>query len=190
MDGIHDMGGKHGWGTVSIDPDEPVFESAWEARAFALGAMSAGLAGTNLDAFRHALERLHPLDYLSDGYYGRWLACAELLLVDSGVVPSGAVEARARRMSGEDVPEPGEVELNKPQYERGGAGSLRTIDVPPAYSVGQRVLAATCTAPATIACPPTSAADVGVVSAHSGRQQCCRTRRRTSPVRSRNTCTR
>lgn len=141
MDGIHDMGGTHGWGTVSIEPDEPVFESAWEGRAFALGAMSAGLAGANLDAFRHALERLHPLDYLTDGYYGRWLACAELLLVDSGVVAPGAVDARARRMSGEDVPEPGEVALNKPQYERGGAGSLRTVDVPPVHSVGQRVLA-------------------------------------------------
>ncbi len=141
MDGIHDMGGEYGWGTVSIDRVEPVFASEWEARAFAMGAMSAGLAGANLDAFRHALERLHPLDYLGDGYYGRWLACAELLLVDSGVVPPGAVDARARRMSGEDVAEPADVESNKPQYERGGGGSLRTIDAPPAYSVGERVLA-------------------------------------------------
>jgi nitrile hydratase subunit beta len=141
MDGIHDMGGQYGWGSVAIDPVEQVFASDWEARAFAMGAMSAGLAGANLDAFRHALERLHPLDYLGDGYYGRWLASAELLLVDSGVVAPGAVEARARRMSGEDVAEPAEVELNKPQYERGGGGSLRTIDRPSAFSVGDSVLA-------------------------------------------------
>jgi nitrile hydratase beta subunit len=141
MDGIHDMGGKHGWGTVTIEPDEPVFAADWEARSFALGAMAGGLSGTNLDAFRHALERLHPLEYLVDGYYGRWLACAELLLVDSGVLPAGAVDARARQLLGEDVEMPADVELRKPQYERGGAGSLREIDTAPAFAVGDRVLA-------------------------------------------------
>ena len=141
MDGIHDMGGKHGWGTVTIEPDEPVFAADWEARAFALGAMAGGLSGTNLDAFRHALERLHPLDYLADGYYGRWLACAELLLVDSGVLAQGAVEARARQLLGEQVDMPADVEVNKPQYERGGAGSLREIEASPAFAVGDRVLA-------------------------------------------------
>jgi len=141
MDGIHDMGGMQGWGTVAIDPDEPVFRERWHGRAFAMGAMSMGLSGTNLDAFRHGLERLHPYDYLADGYYGRWLACAETLLVDSGVIPPGAVEARARNLSGESVDEPADVEENKPVYERGGAGSLREIDDPPAFSVGDEVSA-------------------------------------------------
>ena len=141
MDGIHDMGGMQGWGTVAIDPDEPVFREGWHGRAFAMGAMSMGLSGTNLDAFRHGLERLHPYEYLGDGYYGRWLACAETLLVDSGVLASGAVEARARSLMGESVTEPDDAEVNKPVYERGGAGSLREIDDPPAFSVGDRVRA-------------------------------------------------
>ena len=141
MDGIHDMGGMQGWGTVAIDPDEPVFREGWHGRAFAMGAMSMGLSGTNLDAFRHGLERLHPDEYLGDGYYGRWLACAETLLVDSGVLPPGAVEARARNLMGESVEEPAEVEENKPVYERGGPGSLREIDDPAAFSPGDRVRA-------------------------------------------------
>ena len=141
MDGIHDMGGMQGWGTVAIDPDEPVFREPWHGRAFAMGAMSMGLSGTNLDAFRHGLERLHPYDYLADGYYGRWLACAETLLVDSGVLAPGAVEARARNLTGETVDEPADVEENKPTYERGGAGSLREIDEVPTFSPGDRVRA-------------------------------------------------
>jgi nitrile hydratase len=141
MDGIHDMGGMQGWGTVAIDPDEPVFREGWHGRAFAMGAMSMGLSGTNLDAFRHGLERLHPYEYLGDGYYGRWLACAETLLVDSGVLAPGAVEARARSLMGESVEEPAGVEENKPVYERGGPGSLREIDDPPAFSPGDRVRA-------------------------------------------------
>ena len=141
MDGIHDMGGMQGWGTVAIDPDEPVFREGWYGRAFAMGAMSMGLSGTNLDAFRHGLERLHPYEYLGDGYYGRWLACAETLLVDSGVLPPGAVEARARNLMGESVEEPAGVEAHKPVYERGGPGSLREIDDPAAFSPGDRVRA-------------------------------------------------
>ncbi|MDH3755359.1 MAG: nitrile hydratase subunit beta [Acidimicrobiia bacterium] len=139
MDGIHDMGGMHGWGTVVIDPDEQVFSTEWHGKAFALGAMAGGLSGTNLDAFRHSLERLHPLDYLGDGYYGRWLACAELLLVDSGVLPPGAVDARAQNILGNETEEPDDVELNKPDYERGGAGSLREIDAEPRFAVGDAV---------------------------------------------------
>ena len=141
MDGIHDMGGMQGWGTVAIDPDEPVFREPWHGRAFAMGAMSMGLSGTNLDAFRHGLERLHPYDYLGDGYYGRWLACAETLLVDSGVLAPGAVEARARNLMGESVTEPADVDENKPVFERGGPGSLREIDDPPSFSPGDRVRA-------------------------------------------------
>lgn len=141
MDGIHDMGGMQGFGSVAIDPAEPVFREQWHSRAFAVGIMSMGVSGTNLDAFRHALERLHPHDYLVDGYYGRWLACAELLLVDSGVLAPGAVEARARSLMGESVAEPADVEVNKPVFERGGAGSLRSIEDAPAFSAGDRVRA-------------------------------------------------
>ena len=132
MDGIHDMGGTQGWGSVTIDPGEQVFATEWQARSFAMALASMGLSGTNLDAFRHGLERLHPLDYLADGYYGRWLGCAELLLVDSGVLAPGAVEARARRLLGEDVQEPADVEVHKPQYERGGrARCARSTPNPP-----------------------------------------------------------
>ena len=107
MDGIHDMGGTQGWGTVTIDPDEPVFAEPWEGKAFAYGALSARLSGTNLDAMRHAIDRQHPYDYLVDGYYGRWLGCVETMLVDSGVLAPGrgrgagpAAERRGRRGAG------------------------------------------------------------------------------------------
>jgi len=141
VDGIHDMGGTEGWGTVSIDPDEPVFYEPWEAKAFAFGALSARLSGTNLDAMRHAIDRQHPYDYLVDGYYGRWLGCVETLLVDSGVLAPGAVEARARKLRGEDVTEPPTPTPHKPDYQPTGPGSLRAVDTPPRFGVGDRVRA-------------------------------------------------
>ena len=73
MDGIADMGGMQGWGPVKRPGDEPAFGERWEGRAFALGLLSMRTSGTNLDSFRHALERQSPMNYIADGYYGRWL---------------------------------------------------------------------------------------------------------------------
>lgn len=143
MDGIADMGGTEGWGPVQPPRrDEPVFAEPWESRAFALTLLTMNrVSGQNLDAFRHALERLDRSAYLDDGYYGRWLNAAELMLVDSAVLAPGAIDARARNLRGEDVPEPAVPEPNKPDYAPTGPGSLRTIDVAPAFACGDRVRA-------------------------------------------------
>ncbi len=143
MDGIHDMGGTQGWGIVVIDPDEPVFHVPWEAKAFAFGALSARLSGQNLDAMRHAIDRQHPVDYLADGYYGRWLGAVETMLIDSGVLAPGAVEARARKLRGEDVEEPPAPSEHKPDYQPTAGGSLRRTDRQPRFAVGDRVRAKT-----------------------------------------------
>ncbi|MEW6473632.1 MAG: nitrile hydratase subunit beta [Actinomycetota bacterium] len=142
MDGIHDMGGMQGWGKVHYDPDEPAFKAPWEGRAFAISLLSMNrLTGCNLDAMRHALERLTPLEYLKNGYYGRWLLLSETLLTDSGVIAEGAVDARARKLRGENVTEPPEPVLNKPDYQATAPGSLRQVDEPPRFKVGQQVRA-------------------------------------------------
>ncbi len=142
MDGIADMGGTQGWGRTHPPlPDEPVFGEPWHGRAFALALMSTRLAGWNLDAFRHALERLSRSQYLGDGYFGRWLNGAELVLTDGAVLPYGAVEARARNMRGQHVVEPPPSQPVRPDYEPTAPGSLRAVDAAPAFSVGERVRA-------------------------------------------------
>lgn len=143
MDGIADMGGSEGWGAVRAPVrDEPVFAEPWEGRAFALTLLTMGrVSGQNLDAFRHALERLDPPSYFDDGYYGRWLNAAELMLTDSAILAEGAIDARARRNAGDDVEEPAVPEPNKPDYAPTAAGSLRTVEEPPAYAVGDPVRA-------------------------------------------------
>jgi nitrile hydratase len=142
LDGIHDMGGMQDWGSVSATaPDDPPFTEDWEKRAFALALLSMRVSGTNLDAFRHSMNRLQPLDYLADGYYGRWLRGAENLLTDSGIIAPGAVDARTRKQLGEDVIDPPEPEPSKPDYKPTGGGSLRPLDAPPRFSPGDSVRA-------------------------------------------------
>ena len=39
MNGIHDMGGMHGFGPVEREENEPVFHEPWEARMVAMRAV-------------------------------------------------------------------------------------------------------------------------------------------------------
>ena len=140
MDGIADMGGTDGWGaTHPPRVDEPVFGEAWEGTAFALALLSPRLAGWNLDAFRHALERLGRTEYLDDGYFGRWLNAAELVLTDSAVLAPEAVEARARNLLGQHVEEPPPSTPVRPDYAPTAEGSLRAVDAAPTFAIGERV---------------------------------------------------
>jgi nitrile hydratase subunit beta len=141
MEGVHDMGGRTElFGPLKpLDRDEPVFPEPWQGRAFALTLLANRAAtSSNLHAFRHALERVPEREYLAD-YYGRWLGSAEILLVDSGLLAPGAVEARAHRLRGADVDEPADPEPHKPTMETAGAGNLRTVDTEPRFAVGDRV---------------------------------------------------
>jgi nitrile hydratase beta subunit len=143
MDGVHDMGGKAGlFGPLGeIDDKEPPFKNPWEGRAFAVTLLANRAAtSSNLHAFRHALERVPEREYLAD-YYGRWLASAEILLVDSGLLAPGAVEARAANLRGAAVEEPADPEPHKPTMESGGGGNLRVVEQAPAFGVGDRVTA-------------------------------------------------
>ncbi len=136
------MGGMQDWGPVRApSPGHRPFPEEWEKRAFALALLSRGISGTNLDAFRHAINRVPPLDYLADGYYGRWLRGAETLLTDSGIIASGAVDARARKLRGEDVIEPPAPEARRPDYQPTGPGSLRSLGDQPRFSPGDSVRA-------------------------------------------------
>lgn len=142
MDGVHDMGGRQElFGPLKpLDRDEPCFKHPWEGRAFAVTLLANRAAtGSNLHAFRRALERVPEKEYLAD-YYGRWLGSAEILLTDSGLLAPGAVEARAKKLRGEDVAEPADPEPNKPTMPSAGGGNLRQVDDPPAFAIGDRVV--------------------------------------------------
>ena len=65
MDGIHDMGGMHGFGTVEPEPNEPVFHADWEGRALALNRAMGYTGIWTIDLSRYGIERLPP-DVLSD----------------------------------------------------------------------------------------------------------------------------
>jgi nitrile hydratase len=88
MNGVHDLGGMHGFGSINPEPEteEPVFHTAWEKRVFGLTLAAGFLGKWNIDMSRHARERQHPVDYLQHTYYENWLAGMEKLLVEAKLV--------------------------------------------------------------------------------------------------------
>ena len=80
------MGGMDGFGPVISEQNEPVFHAEWERRMYALANLLMRAAQVNLDEFRHAIERIPPARYLASSYYERWVAAAETVLVEHGVV--------------------------------------------------------------------------------------------------------
>lgn len=128
MNGIHDLGGKDGFGRIEVAVDEPVFHARWEARVFGLNLTALA----NIDASRHAMERIDPASYLALPYYGRWLRGLETRLLEQGLLGEGEIEAR---MQGRD--QPASPVPSRP--EPGGGESRRDVDTRPAFAVGQKV---------------------------------------------------
>jgi nitrile hydratase len=144
MDGIHDLGGRQGFGAVERETDEPAFHARWEARVFAMVGAAAGGVIRNTDQFRHAVERIDPVAYLTHGYYGRWLGGIETLLREAGVVDETAIRARVAELGGDPQAPAAARPADQPDrvaYAPAAAGTRRDIDVPPRFAPGDRVRA-------------------------------------------------
>ncbi len=98
MNGIHDLGGMHGFGPVDPEPNEPVFHHEWERHVFALNLATGFLGRWNIDMGRYAREHMPPAEYLATTYYEHWLYGLERLLVDRGLVT--AEELQTMRAQG------------------------------------------------------------------------------------------
>ena len=96
MDGIHDMGGRQGFGKVRFTQGATAFHEPWEVRANSLYAHAVRLGIFNMDEYRHAIERMDPRHYITASYYERSLTGLATLLVEKGVVPREELERRAR----------------------------------------------------------------------------------------------
>ena len=98
MNGVHDLGGMHGFGPVNAESNEPVFHSEWERRAFAITLSTGFLGKWNIDMSRYAREQMPPAEYLATTYYEHWLWGLEKLLVEQGLLSAAEIEARVAEL--------------------------------------------------------------------------------------------
>jgi nitrile hydratase len=95
MDGIHDLGGRQGFGRVRYARDARPFHEPWEVRANSLYAFAVRAGLINMDEYRHAIERMDPRHYIGAGYYERSLTGLATLCVEKGIVTRAELERRA-----------------------------------------------------------------------------------------------
>lgn len=141
MNGIHDMGGMHGFGPIRRDPHEPVFHQAWEGRLFAIRqATPIPIPGGS----RNNIEQMHPADYLTTSYYEKWLHAQVKGLLDAGVLTETELEERTALYR--DHPEAEVPRREDPvgvqrflarlhQLE----SPLRDHDIQPAFNIGDAI---------------------------------------------------
>jgi nitrile hydratase subunit beta len=103
MDGIHDMGGMHGFGKVEPEPNEPVFHAAWEARCLALNRAMGYTGVWTIDQTRAGIESLPPDLYLSSSYYKKWAVRLEKLIVELGLADADEIKAGHALRSGKSL---------------------------------------------------------------------------------------
>lgn len=137
MDGIHDMGGKQGYGPVDVhEVDEP-FHQAWEGRMWAI-ARNCSAPDWTIDWWRHVRERIDPVDYLERPYFDSWMQTYAAAFVTSGVftldeITSGHTDHKGPAAAAQDFN--GALAANR--------ALCRNFESPPdgpaLYSVGDRV---------------------------------------------------
>jgi len=96
MDGMHDLGGKQGFGRVRHSLRAQTFHEPWEKRVNALYSLAVKLGIFNMDEYRHAIERMEPRHYLSASYYERSLTSLATLCVEKGILTREELERRAQ----------------------------------------------------------------------------------------------
>jgi nitrile hydratase beta subunit len=148
MNGIHDMGGLHGFGQVDhisgTTPEDTVFHSEWESRVFCITQVIDTKGIWNLDEHRHEIELMNAADYINDGYYGRWLFAMESLLNKKNILTHEEVSQRITEMMVDlrsyTQPDMSDRDWPLTDEQKAPWGACRHEEsIEPAYSEGQSV---------------------------------------------------
>ena len=132
MDGMHDLGGRQGFGGVRYSLNAPAFHAEWEVRVNSLYSLAVRLGIFNMDEYRHAIERMEPRHYLAASYYERSLTSLATLCVEKGIVSREELEQRAQGRFPLALPSaPGRTNVpDRERFKPGDRVRVRTDYVP------------------------------------------------------------
>lgn len=165
MNGIHDLGGMHGFGAIEAEHDEPPFHAAWEGRAGGLLEVMTFPAGFTVDRFRYLRETLRPDFYLTQNYYEQWIYIAEQALLEAGMIsPAELARGRAEAPKRTDAMRPEAVWA----FLHDRAHSGRDVEGAPRFAVGQRVQARTMQPAGHTRLPRYARGKTGSIVSHHG----------------------
>lgn len=141
MDGIHDLGGKQGYGPIVVDEADAPFHHAWEGREWGI-SRSARVPGINIDWWRHCRELIMPEDYLGRPYFDSWAQTDFATYINAGVISMEEVVS-AKAVSGQLENIDSSPVLTREQAIQADRNSATRFDSEiessPLFSIGQEV---------------------------------------------------
>jgi nitrile hydratase subunit beta len=140
MNGVHDMGGMHGFGPLPLEADEPLFHAAWERRALGVTLAMGATGQWNIDQSRSARESLPPATYLGSGYYRIWILALEKLLLERGLVTPAELAAGHALQPARPVARVLQADAVAAALAR-GTPTERAAQQPARFALGDRVRA-------------------------------------------------
>lgn len=167
MDGVHDLGGKEGFGRVDRHGEDEAYHSEADARAYAICVSLRAERSYPIDWFRHVRENMDPVDYLTRPYFDQWLQTAIALAIDSGDLTLEEIEKGSAAADMGRTPAP----ISRDDVR----GMLTTpvsfereIAATPAYAVGETVRTIAHGHPGHIRLPAYARGAQGTIHAHRG----------------------
>jgi nitrile hydratase len=167
MDGIHDLGGKQGYGPIDVEDEGGPFHHDWEGREWGI-AQCARTPGITIDWWRHCRELIMPEDYLGRPYFDSWAQTDFATYVEAGWITLEEIDA-GRSLTAEADVMPA-MTLDEVLAED-RAHALRfdaEIEAMPFYSVGQQIRAARNGNPGHTRLPQYVRGRLGVIHAYHG----------------------
>jgi nitrile hydratase beta subunit len=168
MDGIHDVGGKLGFGTIKPTDVDPPFPAHCDGRMLGIARAIARPSDWNSDKFRHTRELEDPVQYLTRTYFDQWYKAYACMLVGSGLV---SVEELATGKSSGTRP----TDLNPPmsagqvaKAKLMGPSFERPYDEVPRFQTGELVKARLVTPTGHCRLPAYVRGHAGEVTAYHG----------------------
>jgi len=166
MDGVHDLGGKEGFGPIDRAHEDDAYHTVADARAYALTVSVRGERDYPIDWFRHVREAIDPVDYLTRPYFDQWLQTALAMAVDAGDLSleeatGGAAVATTRKTAPISPDDVRKMLTNPVSFER-------DAPAPPAYAVGDTVRTASQGHPGHTRLPAYARGAIGTVIALRG----------------------
>ena len=95
MDGLHDLGGRQGFGPVVRQGHTEPFHGEADIRIAAMWVRLVRQGVYNMDEYRHAIERMEPRHYIAASHYERTFTAVASLCVERGVFSAGELSAEA-----------------------------------------------------------------------------------------------
>jgi nitrile hydratase len=162
MNGVHDLGGMHGFGPIPIEADEPLFHAPWEARVLALTLAMGAWGRWTIDASRFARESIPGPAYLAMTYYERLLAGLSALIGQAGLATPQEIVS-GKPLPGVGAAEPPLRAARVPEVLARGGPTLRATDRDARFVPGARVRARNLNPPGHIRLPRYARGKVGVI---------------------------